>query len=116
MRISCRMIAAAAALAVCMGAHADESADSWRGSAQGRSVVHYGDLDIGTEQGAKIMLQRIERAAAKACGGHPTFSPATGALDSTFRECRNTAVQRAVQQLAAPIVTRLYAEARPRQS
>lgn len=80
----------------------------------GRSIVYYGDLNIDTEQGAKIMLQRIERAAKKACGGHATFSSYTGSLDHTFEECRSEAIQRTVKQLGVSMVTRIYSEARPR--
>ena len=54
-------------------------------------------------------------AAAKACGGHPTFSGYTGRLDSTFRDCRNEAVARTVEQLGAQLVTRIYSEARSRE-
>jgi UrcA family protein len=82
----------------------------------GRAVVHYGDLNIDSEQDAKIMLQRIERAAKKACGGHATFSSYTGTLDRTFEECRSEAIQRTVKQLGAPMVTRVYSQARPRES
>jgi UrcA family protein len=106
MRISAPMFAAAVMLAaLSFGAHADTPSP-------GRSVVYYGDLNIETEQDAKIMLQRIERAAKKACGGHPTFSTYTGSLDHTFEECRSEAIQRTVKQLGAPVVTRIYSEAR----
>jgi UrcA family protein len=114
MRISIPAIAAAATFAFSLGAHADTSADG--SFTRGRSAVQYGDINIATEQGAKIMLVRIERAARKACGGHPTFSAYTGSLDHTFEECRETAVQRAVKQLGAPMVTRMYSEAKPRES
>jgi UrcA family protein len=67
-------------------------------------------------QDAKIMLERIEQAAKKACGGHRTFNSYTGRLDDTFDECRREAVARTVIQLGAPIVTRIYFEARPRDS
>ncbi len=116
MRISIPAIAAAATLAISLGAQADTSTDAGRSITRGRSAVQYGDLDIATEQGAKIMLVRIERAARKACGGRPTFSAYTGSLDHTFEECRETAVQRAVKQLGAPMVTRMYSEAKPRES
>jgi UrcA family protein len=115
MRISTPIFTAAVMLAVLsFGAHADTS--SPENSVRGRSVVYYGDLNIETEQDAKIILQRIERAAKKACGGHPTFSSYTGRLDDTFDECRSEAIARTVKQLGAPMVTRIYSEARPRES
>jgi UrcA family protein len=111
MRSSTPIFAAAVMLAAfSFGAHADTPGPGT--SVRGRSVVYYGDLNIGTEQDAKIMLQRIERAAKKACGGHPTFSTYTGSLDHTFDECRSEAIQRTVKQLGAPMVTRIYSEAR----
>lgn len=115
MRIATLTFTAALMLgALSVRAHADASSPAT--TFQGRSVVHYGDLDIETEQDAKIMLQRIERAARKACGGHATFSSYTGALDHTFEECRSAAVQRTVKQLGSPMVTRLYSDTRPRGS
>ena len=96
MRISTPIFAAAMMLAaLSSGAHADTSSPGT--IIRGRSVVYYGDLNIETEQDAKIMLQRIERAAKKACGGHPTFSTYTGSLDHTFEECRGEAIQRTVK-------------------
>jgi UrcA family protein len=115
MRISTLIITAAIILtALSFRAHADASSPVT--IVQGRSVVYYGDLDIETEQDAKTMLQRIERAARKACGGHATFSSYTGALDHTFEECRDKAIQRTVIQLGAPMLTRIYSEATPRES
>jgi UrcA family protein len=117
MRISTPMFAAAVMLAaLSFPAHADTSTDGPGTILRGRSVVDYGDLNIETEQDAKILLQRIERAAKKACGGHPTFSSYTGSLDHTFEECRGEAIERTVKQLGAPTVTRIYSEARPRDS
>jgi UrcA family protein len=115
MRISTPILAAAAMLAAfSFGAHADTSSPGT--IIRGRSVVYYGDLNIETEPDARTMLQRIELAAKKACGGHPTFSTYTGSLDHTFEECRGEAVQRTVKQLGAPMVTRIYSEARSRES
>jgi UrcA family protein len=110
MRNSTAILAATVMLAaLCCRAHADTSTDEPPTHITGRIAVHYGDLDLKAEQDAKIMLQRIERAAKKACGGHPDFSSYTGSLDSrTFEECRGRAIQRAVRQLGAPMVTRIY--------
>jgi UrcA family protein len=114
MRISIPIVAAAVMLAaLSFGAHADTSSPT---HITGQGVVYYGDLNLNTEQDAKILLQRIERAAKKACGGHAAFSTYTGGLDPTFEECRGNAVQRAVKQLGAPLVTRIYFEEKPRES
>ena len=94
------------------GAHADTFGPSNISSAH--TAVYYGDLNIKTEHDAKIMLERIEQAAKKACSGHATFGPYIGSLERTFEQCRNETVQRTVEQLGAPIVTRIYSEAGPR--
>jgi UrcA family protein len=115
MHVLTPIIAAAMTLAaLSFGAHADTSSPST--IIRGRSAISYGDLNIDTEQDAKIMLQRIERAAKKACGGHATFSTYTGLLDHTFEECRSEAIQRTVKQLGTPMLTRIYCETRPRES
>ena len=117
MHVSTPTFAAAVMLAaLCFGAQASTLIDGPSTIIRGRSAVYYGDLNLDTEQDAKFMLQRIERAAKKACGGHPTFSSYTGALDHTFEECRDKAIQRTVKQLGAPMVTRVYSEATPRES
>src|ERR1700722_19637429 len=110
MRISTLMFTATVVLsALGFRAHADASSPAT--IVQGRSVVYYGDLNIETEQDAKIMLQRIDRAARKACGGHATFSSYTGGLDHTFEECRSEAVHRTVKQLGASKGRHIYSEA-----
>jgi UrcA family protein len=110
MHISIPTFTAAVILAaLSFGAHADTS--SHHATITGRSVVHYGDLNLNAEQDAKILLQRIGQAAKKACGGHPTFSSYTGRLDDTFNECRTVAIARTVKQLGAPVVTHMYSEA-----
>ncbi len=115
MRISTAIFAAAMMLAaLSFRAHADTSTNGFRTFTPGRGAVYYGDLNLDTEQDAKIMLERIERAAKKACGGHPTFGSYTHLPDHTFEECRTEAIQRTVKQLGAPMVTRIYSESRPR--
>jgi UrcA family protein len=115
MRVSTPIFAAATMLVtLSFGAHADTS--SQPAKITGRSTVYYGDLNLNAEQDAKIMLERIEQAAKKACGGHPTFSSYTGRLDSTFQDCRNEAVAQTVKQLGAQLVTRIYSEARQGES
>jgi UrcA family protein len=115
MHTSIPVFTAAVILAVLsFGAHADTSSQPVK--ITGRSAVYYGDLNLNVEQDAKIMLERIEQAARKACGGHRTFNSYTGRLDDSFDECRSEAIARTVKQLGAPAVTRIYSEARPRES
>lgn len=119
MRISTPIFAGATVLLAALSvgaARANTSTDGPPAKITGRSAVYYGDLNLNAEEDAKIMLQRIERAAKKACGGQPTFSSYTGSLDNTFEECRSEAIARTVSRLGVPMVTRIYSEARPRES
>jgi UrcA family protein len=114
MRISTSMFVGAVMLAaLSFAAHADTSSPDK--IVRGGIAVYYGDLNLETETDAKIMLKRVERAAKKACGGHATFSTYTGSLERTFEECRRETVQRTVNRLGSPMVTRLYSETRPRE-
>jgi UrcA family protein len=115
MHMSVPTFAAAVMLAaLSFGAHADTSSQPVK--LTGTSAVYYGDLNLTLPQDAKIMLERIEQAARKACGGHPTFSSITGRPDSTFQDCRSEAVARTVERLGAHLVTRIFSEARARAS
>jgi UrcA family protein len=107
------LTAAVILAALSFSAHADTA--SQPAKITGTSAAYYGDLNLTLPQDAKTMLERIELAATKACGGHPTFSSITGRLDSTFQDCRNAAVARTVEQLGARLLTRIYSEARPRE-
>ena len=69
--------------------------------------VHYGDLNLKSHSGAKIALRRIKSAASDVCGGVPDTL-----LDLTayglYKNCTLDAIDEAVQQLHAPLVTSLY--------
>ena len=56
-------------------------------------LVRFGDLDTGSTEGAKVLLQRISKAATKACG----YQPDSRMIDDfySFRRCRADAVDRA---------------------
>jgi UrcA family protein len=110
------IFATAMLAALSFGVRADASSDAPRTISRGGTVIHYEDLDIDTEAGARILLQRIEGAAKTACGGHSTVSSFTHMPDHTFEQCWGDAVERTVKQLGAPVVTRMYCEARPRES
>ena len=113
MRVSTPIIALTSMLAAAsLGAQADPSQPA---KITGRSAVYYGDLNLSAEQDAKTMLERIEQAAKKACGGHRTFNSYTGRLDDTFDQCRSEAIARTVKQLGAHLVARIHLEARPRE-
>lgn len=67
--------------------------------------VSYSDLDLTKEADARQMLERLERASFKVCGGNERFYPAyktqTGRMARFFQECRDDALARAVATVDA---------------
>ncbi len=76
--------------------------DQWPQSEPLSVKVSYVDLNLDSEAGAKVMLQRIRHAAKIVC--EPL---ADGVLDLTYayRPCVSRATDRAVAALNNPIVT-----------
>jgi UrcA family protein len=65
------------------------------------------DLDLTLEGDARTVLDRIERAATRACGVHESTTKDFAAR-RTSRACVRAAVADTVADLAAPAVTALY--------
>lgn len=68
--------------------------------------VQSSDLNLSTDAGAKVMLQRIRQAAKSVCGPAPTNQ-----IDRVARLheiCVKDAVSRTVSQLNSPMITALY--------
>lgn len=74
--------------------------------------VPYGDLDLTQQSHARIMAERIDDAARRACGGNPRFDPnyRTGPARATqrFETCRTRAVESALADLNRPLVARAF--------
>lgn len=70
-------------------------------------VPHH-DLDLTSEAGARTMLERIDKAAAKACGGKPVAGMAMDevaqAKKREYRRCKAAAMDKGISALAAPRV------------
>jgi|JI8StandDraft_1071087.scaffolds.fasta_scaffold461407_1 UrcA family protein len=66
--------------------------------------VSYGDLDLRTESGAHVLLQRLDAAAQRLCGPEPTHSPLTPRQTAMFERCVDEAVHAAVHSTAEPLV------------
>lgn len=99
------LIIACVALAMPVGAaRADERATE-------AVVVPYGELDLDSAAGATVMLNRLERAAERACGGRAGFAPLE--FKMRFRRCRAMALADAVLRLDHPVVSLAYARAHP---
>jgi UrcA family protein len=74
-------------------------------------VVEYHDLDLSSEPGARVLLERIEQAAAQACRNpriSNLLSVEAEALLRAYRTCTEKAVRNTVTRLNAPTVTSLY--------
>ncbi|MDZ4776735.1 MAG: UrcA family protein [Alphaproteobacteria bacterium] len=99
---------ALASLAV-VGLAGTAAADERVGSAPAERVapVRQNDLDLSSERGASIMLQRLRRAADAVCDAPELYNP-TAATRRAMAACRNEALNEAVRLLAAPAVTRLH--------
>ncbi len=93
-----RLVALACGLALLgpAGAHAHE---------MGTATASWAGIDSTTTAGARIVLRRIQAAAAKACGPEP--ATAMERLQQ-FRPCVRDAVASAVGKLGNPKVTAAY--------
>ena len=67
-----------------------------------RHRVGYGDIDISTSSGAKVLEQRIKDAAKEACNQIDTLYPNRPAI-SGDPPCEKTAVDRAMVEANAAI-------------
>jgi UrcA family protein len=92
------------------GAHSDESAVKRKVIA--RVHVAYDDLNIQREADARVMLERLKRAAYRACGGNPrlylTYEVMPHYTIEAFRECREDAIAAAVAGINSPTLTRIF--------
>jgi UrcA family protein len=72
----------------------------------GRIVVRFSELDLTREQGARVLIGRIERAARLVCGPEP--SQLSLSEHQAFRGCVTQATFRSVRRVDAPLVTAIY--------
>ena len=73
-----------------------------------QTTVNYSDLDIGTAQGARTLLERIEQASAAVCRGPQ--GDRTLAERRQFKDCRIEAFSRSVRTVRNPLLTSLAAD------
>jgi UrcA family protein len=70
-------------------------------------TVRHGDLDLSTRHGARLMIQRLDEAAAEVCGSASFTSLAfKRAVRNT--ECYQESMNRALARLGSPTVNALY--------
>ncbi len=65
-------------------------------------TVKFGDLNIGSRAGARMLLKRIETAANTVCGGAPDIRQLSQL--ASFEACRRSAVARAVVAVDSPML------------
>jgi UrcA family protein len=70
-------------------------------------VVRYGDLDLSTTEGARVLYQRISVAARQVCP-----APVTRVLALAFKDraCREAAIERAVNTVNNPRLAAMRSE------
>lgn len=69
--------------------------------------VRHDDLDLTTQRGARLMIQRLDAAAADVCGSSSFVSLAfKQAVRST--QCYQESMNRALAALGSPTVSALY--------
>ncbi len=71
------------------------------------ATVNYGDLNLTTPGGAKVMLQRIEQAARQVCQHDADIADLSGLRD-WVRYCVSTRIENTLSRLDAPMVTAAY--------
>jgi UrcA family protein len=87
------------------------AADPNKGAVSVRLRVPRADLDLSSMAGVRTMLQRLQSAASRACGGPPEPGPAMLSKSRAWDACRARSLGVAVAQLDAPQVSRAYAAA-----
>jgi len=96
------LLAIAAATTLSLAFTAPASADTFQ---RGERVT-YTDLNLSTQDGARVLLARIHRAAEHVCFTENGPQPLD--LHIARRQCVTEAVGRAVAHLDSPMVTAMY--------
>jgi|SRR5580658_4914933 UrcA family protein len=95
------------ALALALAAPATSFAASDDGGGVIQVKVSYGDLNVNTAKGAARLLQRLDSAAIKVCGGR-ILSNSIDVQMARGSDCYRTVMQRAVAQINAPVLSARY--------
>jgi UrcA family protein len=69
--------------------------------------VSYGDLNLNTSRGAARLLQRLDSAATKVCGGRILSNPIDVEM-ARGSDCHAITMARAVAQIKVPALNALY--------
>jgi len=101
-----KVISASAALVVLLAAAAAQAEP--RRIVVVRETLTYDTSELTTANGAKGLLNRIERTAQRICAP-ASHSPVDARYFKAVRACRAQAVAKGVDTLNAPLVTAAYA-------
>ena len=69
-------------------------------------TVRYGDLNLASQEGARVLYGRISTAARKVCG--PSFGLWYPGVATAWKHCYQATVDHAVRQVNSPALTELY--------
>lgn len=72
------------------------------------ATVHYGDLDLSTDAGAKTLYNRISMVAKQVC---PSDESRDLSRLSIARACQQAAIERAVRSVNSPHLAAAFAAA-----
>jgi len=106
-RIVGTLIAMATTFGLAPTAHAGNLA---RATKNPDVIVNYGDLNINSAQGAKVLYARLGTAAAKVCGNE--YWTKELARQFQYQACYDDAMDRAVEKIGKPQVQALHAARR----
>jgi UrcA family protein len=95
------------ALALALAAPAATFAASDDGGGVIQVRVSYGDVNLNTTKGATRLLQRLDGAATKVCGGRIISNPIDVEM-ARGSDCSRTTMENAVAQINAPVLRALY--------
>lgn len=76
--------------------------------------VRIDDLNLTDEHDAAVLLQRLDIAARKACGGRPfsqNMHPAETEMRRDYDKCRSVAMNRVLAELRSQILDKLHGPA-----
>jgi len=73
--------------------------------------VSYGDLNLNSTKGAARLLQRLDGAATKVCGGR-ILSNSIDVQMARGSDCYRIVMERAVAQINAPVLSARYGPAK----
>jgi len=69
-------------------------------------AISFGDLDVNSEVGAKVLLNRLRMAARSVCWPAPMFVDLSGW--DFYDACRKNALDNAVAAVGSPEVVEIY--------